>query len=351
MNQPTINTSKPAKRRGLKILSWFFSVLCLLLLLTYIAFQISPWPSAMLIRYAFNKGGKATNLALDRFTPKNISQELNIPYADINNKETRLDLYFPPKDEHQGNPAPLIIWIHGGAWLAGSKNDVGNYCKILAGQKYIVAAVDYSLAPGSTYPTQLFQVNQALAFLKKNAGKFNIDTSKFILAGDSGGAQMAAQMAGTISDQDYAKAIKIKPSLNRNQLAAVLLYCGAYDISQVNLKGSSGWFLKSVLWSFTGDKHFMNNPAFNAISITGKVTPAFPPTFISVGNNDPLAAHSYALASRLNNLGVKVDSLFFANDHQPALPHEYQFNLEGKDGQLALKKSLQFLAKYVNTPN
>ncbi|WP_316814243.1 alpha/beta hydrolase [Pedobacter heparinus] len=347
MNQQNKNNPLPKKRHSRTVLIWTLGIIVLLMSLTFITMQLSPWPSAMLIRYGFNKGGKATNLALEPFVPQGIARQLNIPYTNTSNPDTKLDIYSPATVKGDSGTFPVIVWIHGGAWLAGSKEYVGNYCKILAGKNYIVAAINYSLAPASTYPTQLFQVNQAIAFLKKNAWKYNIDPSRFILAGDSGGAQVAAQMAGVISNRDYAREINIEPSLSNTELAATLLYCGAYDFSLITLKGSSAWFLKTVLWSFTGDKHFSNNPAFNSISITKKVTVAFPPTFISVGNDDPLAIHSHALAARLNSLGVKVDSLFFTKDHQPALPHEYQFNLNGKDGQLALQKSLQFLSEQV----
>jgi acetyl esterase len=74
--------------------------------------------------------------------------------------------------------------------------------------------------------------------------------------------------------------------------------------------------------------------------VTHYVTGAFPTAFISSGNGDPLAPQAVALARRLEELGVKVDSLFF-----PA--HEYQFDLDIPAGQQALGRMLAFIGAIV----
>ena len=73
------------------------------------------------------------------------------------------------------------------------------------------------------------------------------------------------------------------------------------------------------------------------------VTADFPPMFISVGNDDPLAPHSRLLVETAAKLGVSVDGLFFPDDYKPPLPHEYQFNLDTEAGREALQRTLAFL--------
>jgi acetyl esterase/lipase len=73
---------------------------------------------------------------------------------------------------------------------------------------------------------------------------------------------------------------------------------------------------------------------------------AFPPAFISVGNADPLAPQSRALAEALEAVGVEVDTLFFPDDHSPPLAHEYQLLLSTQEGRLALDRSVAFLAAH-----
>jgi len=67
-------------------------------------------------------------------------------------------------------------------------------------------------------------------------------------------------------------------------------------------------------------------------------------TFISAGSADPLLPQSRELAATLSARGVRVDSLFFPDDHAAALPHEYQFNLDTDEGQLALERAVGYLA-------
>jgi acetyl esterase/lipase len=88
----------------------------------------------------------------------------------------------------------------------------------------------------------------------------------------------------------------------------------------------------------------MNDPRFAYGSVINYLTPDFPPTFISAGNGDPLLSHSLAFADVLRSRGVYVDSLFFTDDYSPALPHEYQFNLDTDAGNLALERSVKFLS-------
>jgi acetyl esterase/lipase len=73
------------------------------------------------------------------------------------------------------------------------------------------------------------------------------------------------------------------------------------------------------------------------MSVTGHLTGAFPQSFISSGNGDPLAPQAVAFARKLGGVGVRVETLFFPENHVPRLPHEYQFNLDERDGQEAAK--------------
>lgn len=74
----------------------------------------------------------------------------------------------------------------------------------------------------------------------------------------------------------------------------------------------------------------------------------FPPTFITAGNADPLESQSLEFAQKLESLKVPTDSLFYDKNHQPKLPHEYQFNLDNADGRQALSRIVAFLNQYAH---
>ncbi len=333
---------RPLQRSIFRILGF----LVLLIAAVLIAFRVSPWPKAMIIRYMFNKGGKITNQALEKHVPPGITAQLNLPYAP-GDKDALLDVYYPSAIAATDSVLPTIVWIHGGAWIAGSKNDVANYCKILSSKGFTVIAIDYSLAPGKKYPTPVVQSNQALAYIRQNAHTLHANTDLLFLAGDSGGAQLAAQLANLITSPDFARQMNIIPAIDAAALRGAILYCGAYDAGLVDVKGPMANFLNTVLWSYSGTKDFMNDTSFARLSVVHYADEHFPATFISVGNDDPLRQHSYELSKVLSGKQVSVDSLFFPEAYLPKLPHEYQFDLDLEAGRTALDRSVQFIQTHI----
>ena len=296
-----------------------------------------------LIKRVFESEGKKTNKALKKHLPEALPLVFTEHY-DLDDKDTFLDVYYP-NDTIQ-TALPTVVWIHGGGWIAGSRSEMTNYYKILATRGFTVVSVDYTLAPKQHYPYQISQVNKALAYLVENAEKLRVDTDRLFLAGDSGGASIVVQYANMLAIDSYAEMIGVEPLIDKGLLAGVLLYCGVYDMEMFDVKGGFGWFIKTVGKAYSGNKNFLTTPYFQTISVINYISADFPPAYISVGNGDPLAEHSIQLARKLSELEVMVDTLFFEENYQPKLPHEYQFNLDTEAGLQALKKSIEFLKKW-----
>lgn len=315
----------------------------LLLLGGYIAFQVSPWPSVLLIRYAFNRGGVKSSAKLEKHVPAGVSARLNEHY-DANDMDASFDVYYPAGIENTDSLLLTIVWIHGGGWVSGTKDHIANYCKILASKGYAVVALDYSIAPGHHYPTPVKQVNTALSYLKNNGKPLHIDANRIVLGGDSAGANIAAQVANIISEPSYSNVLSIVPTVDRGALRGAVLFCGPYDARAVELEGTMGFFIKSIVWSYSGTRDFEQDSLFATVSVINYVSDSFPPTFISVGNGDPLSLQSHAFAHVLTSNKVYVDSLFYPDTYTPELPHEYQFNLDTEAGMLSLERLVKFLA-------
>jgi len=325
----------------LKLAVWIAGILAGAGLLGYLALRLSPWPAALVIRLAFDHGGASTSRALEKHVPKGVSQRIDLRYDEADD-DARLDLYYPSALEGGSKALLTVVWVHGGGWIAGGKSEIANYMRILAARGYTVAAVDYSLAPGKLYPTPVRQVNAALGYLVRNAAKLHIDPSRLVLAGDSAGAQIAAQTANLVSSAEYARTVGIAPEIARAQLQGVILHCGAYDVGRDPYDEFFS-FHKAMVWAYHGSRDFATDRRFDPFSVVRYVTPAFPPTFISAGNADPLLRSSTAFAEALAKQRVAVDSLFFPADYRPALPHEYQFNLDTDAGRQALERTVKFL--------
>jgi acetyl esterase/lipase len=121
-----------------------------------------------------------------------------------------------------------------------------------------------------------------------------------------------------------------------------VLFCGLYDTTTMSVDGPFADFTRTVIWSYLGSPD-PNAAHVERMAVTPDVTPAYPPAFISVGNTDPLAPQSAAFAEALRAQVVEVDALFFPNDHNPPLGHEYQMLLSIDAGQLALDRAVAFL--------
>jgi len=315
-------------------------LLCLgLALAAYAAFVLSPWPSTLLTRLAFGYGAAKTNAALAKQVPTGIREQLDIRYGAA--EEARLDVYLPQADAKPGRPT--VVWIHGGAFVAGDRKDVAPYLKILAGRGFSAVAVGYTRAPTARYPDPVLQVNEALGFLQREGQRLGLDPSRIVLAGDSAGAHVAAQLAAGLTGADYAELLGLKPAVSPATLRGTVLFCGAFDPTAFELTGPFGGFIRSVLLAYFGTSNPFDSERITEAAVPRYVTEAFPRSFISVGNGDPLAPQSVVMAQALRDRGVKVDTLFFAPETEPKLPHEYQFDLDRPEGKLALDRLTAFI--------
>ena len=325
-----------------KAILWAMGLVIVLFVAIYNAFQVSPWPSVLYyrlygqIREIKHHGWFPVQEAPESQVLPGVIARLNERYI-INDRDALLDVFYPSEVNNSDQKLPTIVWMHGGGFIDGSKNQIASYLQILTTKNYTVVGVNYSLAPGKMYPMPILQVNAALGFLSENEVRLHVDASKLFLAGNSAGAQIAAQLAAVISSASYAKRVGVSPSIDRRQLRGVILHCGLYDLRD------GGRYRRVLAWSYLGTKDFANDPRFQEFSVAQNITADFPSIFISVGNADGLASQSQMLAETATKLNILVDSLFFPNDFTPSLPHEYQFNLDFKAGQIALERTVRFL--------
>ena len=301
----------------------------------------TPRYAALMLRRAFAGDGEATARGLAEHAPADVDSLVDEPYGD--EPDLLLDVHRPRSAD---STLPAVVWVHGGGFVGGSKDELAGYFKLIASAGYAVVAPRYSLAPEHRYPTPLRQVAAALGFLDEHAGRLGVDSTRIVLAGDSAGAQIAAQTAALVTTPGYAETVGVRPALDPRALRGVVLACGPYDIRLAERAGTPEGrrFLKTVLWAYSGKRRFLHDPSFATLSVVDHLTSAFPPALITVGNADPLREHSELLAERLRERGVDVETLFFPADHEPPLRHEYQFDLDGEAGQLFLERVVAFLA-------
>jgi acetyl esterase/lipase len=331
---------EPTMRRSLR---WGLGIVACIGVLGVALFETSPWPSAWLLGRLMDDQGDASALALQRHVPDGIASRLDLRYGSADDE--RFDLFAPA---HAGAPLTAIVWVHGGGFIAGDKEAVANYLRILAARGFAAIGLEYSKGRGHAYPQPVAQVNAALAHLVAHAGELGIDADRLVLAGDSAGAQIAAQVALVATDADYAHRLGIQPGVDARRLRALALVSGAFDLSRIRYDGEGAWIVNTFLWAYTGKRRYLDDPRVMLASINQHVDARFPPSFVASGNGDPLEPQARRLVARLAELGIPHAELFFAPDHSPAQPHEFQFTLDTAEGRQALEAMVAFLRPHVD---
>lgn len=249
-----------------------------------------------------------------------------------------LDIYYPKNLEEA---VPVILWIHGGGYVGGSKDSRRDYAMTLAHDGYVVANMDYGLAPGQLYPGPVVQANAALNYLQDHAADFGGDMDRIFIGGDSAGAQIASQLSAVLSNQELAAAMGIQPAAAAESLRGALLFCGLYNMETVAATGFPN--IEYFLNTYTGTADFKNFAHIQELSTVQHITPAFPDAFIAAGDGDLLAPQSVELANAIRSQGIDVETMFFDGTGKD-LQHEFQYALDTLDGQETLDGTLEFLS-------
>ncbi|WP_180085798.1 alpha/beta hydrolase [Acinetobacter sp. YH12145] len=122
--------------------------------------------------------------ALNRLTPKQgYHVQNNIPYGL--KARHRLDLYRTSAPRQQ---RPLIVFVHGGAWMHGDKKDYGFIGEAFAKEGFDVAVINYHLAPEYIFPASIDDLSLALNYLTQSQHKLQIEVENVVLMGHSAGA-------------------------------------------------------------------------------------------------------------------------------------------------------------------
>ncbi|MEQ1862528.1 MAG: alpha/beta hydrolase fold domain-containing protein [Chthoniobacteraceae bacterium] len=174
-------------------------------------------------------------LILATFTTAAIAQQPRLPdgvkahrdlaYVEGAHKRQKLDLYVPQKAD---GPLPLVIWVHGGGWQAGSKDQ----CPPLRGgyldRGYAVASIGYRLSSHAVFPAQIEDCKAAIRWLRAHAKEYNLDAEKFGVWGSSAGGHLVA-LIGSSGD---VKEFEVGANLDQSsRVQAVCDYFGPTDFS------------------------------------------------------------------------------------------------------------------------
>lgn len=270
--------------------------------------------------------------------PWNVDSVENLSYGPCD-KWHLLDVYRPRKAMEA---LPVIINIHGGAWVYGDKKVYAPYCMYLASRRFAVVNASYRLAPKHTFPAPLEDVGKMLEWVFHHADEYGLDLSNLFFVGDSAGAHLATAYTAIQLNEDYAKnfpGIKVAKSFIPKGL---LLNCGVFDMEAEWKK--QGRALTPFLTDLLGEKPTVE--AVKQMSPAQYMTSDFPPVHLTTSNGDFLRKHSYHLKEVLEKEGVEVVFKEYGVKKKPQ-GHVFHLNLKNKVGQQCNEDQLQYIRNLI----
>ena len=259
----------------------------------------------------------------------------DLPYAVIPGfRPLMLDITVPAG---QG-PFPLVIFIHGGAWMNGHptissityrKLDLFNRLKEAG---FAVARITYRLSSEAKFPAQLYDARAALRYLRQNAQIFGVDGTRFAVMGDSAGGHVACLVGFTGNQQSLPG--EENPDQISSSVAAIVNW-----FAPVNFLTMAEQMIDKD-WPSTNDPNSPesrliggavqeNKELAMAASPVSYIHPEIPPVLIQHGDLDRLVPFAQAeeLAGKLRSVGVScqlfcingADHCFWGVDGKPVV--------------------------------
>jgi acetyl esterase len=238
-----------------------------------------------------------------------------VPYRAVDGRELTLDVMVP---EGEG-PFPVLVYLHGGAWVWGSPATHRKLTHRLAEQGFLTLSVDYRLAPEHAFPAGFNDCVHAIHFASHNARRWGGDPDKLVVAGDSAGANLAA-----------AAAIDLANAVDAPVIKGVGLLYGVFDFSGFETEGVTAVLMDAYL----GGRDLVRDPRVSPLVKAASL----PPAHIAVGTADPLIEDAEALRAALARAGRVHDYQVY-----PDMPHAFMQMEFLSEARPAIERMCRFL--------
>ncbi len=208
----------------------------------------------------------------------------------------KLNLYSPKRIDRA---VPGLIFIHGGGWSSGSRDDYHFYGVKFAERGYVVASVSYRLAPNHPFPAAVHDVKCAVRWMRSSAAKLHVNPDRIGVVGGSAGGHLA-MMIGYSSDVHELEGTGGHAGIS-SRVNAVVNFYGPTDLTTPFAANN-----KTVINFIGGKKIDDARNQFELASPITHVTKDDPPTLIFHGTIDDIVpiAQADLLAKKLESLGV-----------------------------------------------
>jgi acetyl esterase/lipase len=219
------------------------------------------------------------------FRWRGITRIRNIDYWGDGIRRHKLDILMKRSPRPEG--APVLIYVHGGAWVMGEKRQQGiPMMHELARRGWLCVAVNYRLSPRATWPDQIVDCKRAVAWVRQHIAEYGGDPAFIAISGGSAGGHLSSLLALTPHETEWQPGFEDADT----SVDACIPFYGVYDMTgDPELSGAYGPGLRELLEDKVMKEPLAGNPElFAQASPDHRVTTDAPPMFVFHGTNDTL---------------------------------------------------------------
>ena len=252
----------------------------------------------------------------------------NVVYKVASNYQAKLDVYYSSRPDAN---TPVVLMIHGGGWIAGTKEDGVLYLMPFLQMGFAVVNVEYRMGPVALAPAAVEDCLCALHWIGRNARKYHFDLSKVVVTGGSAGGHLALTTAmippsagfenECLAEDDQGWTGKFID--NRPKVAAVINWFGITDVNDLLEGPNKHGYAVSWFGSLPNREDLAKR-----VSPLTYVRPGLPPILTIHGDNDKLVPYSEAvrLHDALTKAGVKNQLYTVAGGGHGGFSDEQELN-------------------------
>jgi acetyl esterase/lipase len=210
-----------------------------------------------------------------------VTVERNVPYAE-EGRRTTMNIY-----HHRDRPAgaPVLLQVHGGAWLSGSKNNQGVPLMLhMAARGWVCVSVDYPLSPRARWPAHLIALKRAVRWIREDSADYGTDPGFVVATGGSAGGHLAAMLALTAGDASLQPGFESTDT----RLQACVPHYGVYDLTYESGTRYARQMVRTLVKPYVMPRGARYPDDYRDASPRYRIGPGSPPFLVVHGRNDTL---------------------------------------------------------------
>ncbi len=272
--------------------------------------------------------------------PDDVEAFYDLDYVDDGDVYHRLDVYRPYESDKK---LPVIINVHGGGYVYGTKENYLHYGMFLAEQGFVFVNGNYHLAPEHHFPTQLEDINAIVDWVLKHGEAYHMDLNHIFMVGDSAGAQMLSQYATIATNPEYEKLFPFRVP-QELCIRAIALNCGMYTFASEADDEDTEQMNRAIFFDYFGKEV---GEIGSQTHVLDYITGAYPPTYLMTSYYDFLRDKAQPMYKLLEQRSIDTAYCCYGTEGQEWMSHVCHVNMNLEEAKKINLDELTFFKNHM----